>query len=173
MKPNTNGWGQFSQTLPVRLFLWFDRTGFGRALGAIAGLVMLFGLMGGVLYLYVNVSGDTDVLVRDVKGDVHITIPKAPNEGVTSRDIACLGTVLGPLSARMNGYRATYAVRDTRGIVTAYSMVLTLDDRGEPRDAYSLAWEYGDGKVDDRDQITPIFIVTEAETTKCLQVRGQ
>ena len=160
---------RYLETFPIKVARFFDKHLSTRLIGGSILLVLAAGL---VFSIYIQVTGDTSVLVKDTKGDVHITIPKAPNAGVTSRDIACKGTVSGPLSARMNGYRATYAVRDKDGIVTTYSMVLTLDDRGEPRDAYSLAWEYGDGKVDARDQIMPRFIVTETETTQCLFARA-
>src|SRR3990167_9359737 len=157
--------GDLVESLALQLARFFDAHLITRV---ICGVLIIFVVGASFFTFYIQVSGDTSVLVKDVKGDVHIIIPRAPNAGVTSADIACKGKVAGPASARMNGYVATYAVRDKAGIVTTYSMVLTLDDRGEPRDAYSLLWETGDGVIDDRDQLTPIFIVTDVATTECL-----
>lgn len=120
---------------------------------------------------YLEFTGDT---IIEVKGSGNtITVPRAP-QAITVNDIACKGIVDPPTKTRMNGYRATYSVRDAANIVTLYSMILTLDDQGQPRDAYSVVWEYGDGALDARDQLSPpVILPTTDKSLECIRRAGR
>jgi len=166
----SNGWGQFSQTLPVRLLLWFDRSLHGRILGGLATGIVIFVLAGGMLF-YLNITGATSV---NVQGDGNtITIPRAPRE-ITPQKIACDGAVEVVSRAAVSGYRAIYPVMEDDGISTTYFLSLSVDAQGQPVSQFSVNWEHEDGVVDSLDgPAGGVRVPVDDRTLRCLQTRAK
>ncbi len=119
----------------------------------------------------------------EVKGDnnrISFEVPRSPGE-VTAAMIACDGTVeVVERESATAGYRATRTFGDQDG-ATFYSLVLTLDEAGQPRDQFSIYIEQDtadkvqdarDGKLDGRFSHTE-FLPIDTAALECLMSSNQ
>ena len=154
-----------AESIFIRLMRWLDKNLWTRSLGM---AVAVFVATGFSLYAYVNVTGDTNLIVTGDNNE--ITIPRAPQE-ITPQTIACKGAVEVISRSAANGYRAIYSVLEDDGISTTYFLSLSLDAQGQPVSQFSVNWERGDGSPGGPPGGT--FVPVDAKTLKCLQERAR
>ena len=159
---------------PCRLFRPFNRRTLRLYLTVLAAGLTLLGA-GAIINLASLKLTNTGIEVRGDNNQISFEVPRSPGE-VTAATIACDGTVeVVRRESATVGYRATQTFGDDSG-ATFYSLVLTLDEAGRPRQQFSIYIEQDtddrtedgrDGKIDGRYSHTE-FLPVDSKSLECL-----
>lgn len=168
-----------SQNRVARLLLPFNGRTLRLYLTVLAAGLTLVGA-GAIINLASLKLTNTGIEVRGDYNQISFEVPRSPGE-VTAAMIACDGAVeVVTRESAAAGYRATRTFADQEG-ATFYSLVLTLDENGQPRDQFSIyveqdtedeARDQRDGKLDGRFSHTE-FLPIDPAAVECLMSADQ